>query len=276
MRGRNAEAMRRHLGRLGLGSILALWAIACSPPAARSANGEIDLTQAAQDDSAGEPPAPKLRQQTCKKDDTGCQRRAESADDAPPLDEAKTYAVAVDATDPRRGPTTARVTAIVFSDFQCPFCRQLELTLAELGVRYPNDLQVVWKDMPLEAHVYAGPAALLAREAYARGGDPLFWQVHGAIYDHQAVLGDGSLAQIAAQFGLHYPPLAQYQPLLDKSYAQGIELNVRATPTTFINGRPVVGTRPIEFFELRIKEELAQTAQTAQTALQSPRSHFEF
>jgi protein-disulfide isomerase len=253
---------RNGLG-IWVGSIFALWLGACSPPAARSADGQIDLSQPeAEHNAAEEPPPPKLRQQTCAKDGTGCQRKADAASNAPELDEAKTYDVRVDALDPRRGPAQARVTAIVFSDFQCPFCRHLELTLAELGVRHPNELQVVWKDMPLEAHVHAGPAALLAREAQARGGDTLFWQVHGAIYDQQQVLGDASLAQVAARFGLHWPPLPKFQPLIDKSYAQGIELNLQATPTTFINGRPVVGVRPIEFFEERIKEELSRSAPT--------------
>jgi protein-disulfide isomerase len=148
----------------------------------------------------------------------------------------------------------------VFSDFQCPFCRHLELTLAELGLRYPKDLQVVWKDMPLESHLQAGPAALLAREAQARGGDPSFWQVHDELYARQAQLGEATLAEIAARFGLHWPPLPRYQALLDAGYAQGVSLNIRATPTTFLNGRPLVGAEPLEVFEKRIQEELAQTA----------------
>jgi protein-disulfide isomerase len=235
----------------------ALLLLACASPPVRSASNEIDLANPTEEPEEALPP---VRQQTCNKDDVGCRRAAAEAEEvrgAPELDPAESYEVSIAPSDPKRGPTNARVSAIVFSDFQCPFCRHLELTLAELSLRHPADLQVVWKDLPLDSHVHARPAALLAREAQARGGDVLFWQVHGALYK-QAALNDATLAQVAAQFNLHWPPLSQYEPLIDASYAQGVALNVRATPTTFVNGRPIVGVKPIEVFEQRIREELAR------------------
>jgi protein-disulfide isomerase len=254
--------MSRHSARSWLSCALLWWACsllssACAAPPARSSSDEIDLAA-----PADEPPEPALRQQTCKKDDTGCQRAAaaeDAADSAPPLDPEQRYEIEVVTKDPRKGPARARVTAIVFSDYQCPYCKQLELTLAELELRYAADLRVIWKDLPLPSHDYAGPAALLAREAHAKGGDALFWQVHAELFDRQVNFSDGTLQQVAKQFALHWPPSAQYQPLIDASYAEGVRLNVRATPTTFVNGRPIIGAKPLEVYAQRIDEELAHS-----------------
>lgn len=65
--------------------------------------------------------------------------------------------VAVTSADPMRGDRGALVAFVVFSDFQCPFCRRLETTLDS----------VLFKEEPLSFHVHAEPAAELALEARA-------------------------------------------------------------------------------------------------------------
>ncbi|HKY78618.1 MAG TPA: DsbA family protein, partial [Anaerolineales bacterium] len=52
-------------------------------------------------------------------------------------------------TEWQRGPGTAQVTLIEYSDFQCPYCAQLSGVLAELEARYPNNLRVVYRHFPL-------------------------------------------------------------------------------------------------------------------------------
>jgi protein-disulfide isomerase len=39
---------------------------------------------------------------------------------------------------------------------------------------------------------------------------------------------------------------------------QGESLGVQSTPTVYVNGRPVVGAQPFEFFQMVIDEELAK------------------
>src|SRR3954467_4158343 len=48
---------------------------------------------------------------------------------------------------PSFGPPNARVTVVVFSDFECPYCRELAKTLRDnVPQKYPNDVRVIFKD----------------------------------------------------------------------------------------------------------------------------------
>src|SRR5690606_5965592 len=106
-------------------------------------------------------PTPPARLQHCPKDAPGCHApdEARSRAEPLPLDPNARYAVTLSPRDPVRGPALAPVTLVVFSDFQCPFCKQLAFTLAQLQLRYSEQLRIVWKDLPLAHHEFALPAA---------------------------------------------------------------------------------------------------------------------
>ena len=58
--------------------------------------------------------------------------------------------VPVDAKDPMWGNRNAPVTIVVFSDYQCPFCSKVEVTMDAIKAQYGKDkLRVVWKNEPL-------------------------------------------------------------------------------------------------------------------------------
>jgi protein-disulfide isomerase len=238
-----------------------LWlclALSCERPSAQPPTGvaagtEIDLSQP----PPAEPEPPALR--PCKIDDTSCSTIKPPGDpeDQPELDPNRRYAVEISPTDPTDGPADAPVTLVVFSDFQCPFCRKLTLILTELRLDYGDELRVVWKDLPLShMHPHALPAALLAREAYAKGGSQAFWRVHDALFNAQPEFSDERLGRLAERFELSWPPLSQHQSAIDRTYEQVQALNIRSTPTTFVNGRPIIGAQPSSVFEDIIDEEL--------------------
>src|SRR4051794_37840362 len=58
--------------------------------------------------------------------------------------------VPVLADDPSLGSRLARVTIVLFSDFQCPYCARVGPVVAKLRETYGDDLRVVWKDNPLK------------------------------------------------------------------------------------------------------------------------------
>jgi protein-disulfide isomerase len=93
--------------------------------------------------------------------------------------------VAVDglpASDPARGPATAKVTLHEFADFQCPYCARAEATVKQVEKAYGDRLRVVWHDLPLPFHENAMPAARAAREARKQKGDKGFWAMHDAFF----------------------------------------------------------------------------------------------
>src|SRR5258708_20496151 len=64
---------------------------------------------------------------------------------------------------------------VIFSDFQCPFCKRVEPTLAQIEKEYGGKVRQVWKNYPLPFHKNAEPAA---QAAEARGAPGQFWDVH--------------------------------------------------------------------------------------------------
>ncbi|MCH2110001.1 MAG: thioredoxin domain-containing protein, partial [Polyangiaceae bacterium] len=85
-------------------------------------------------------------------------------------------------TSPTWGPESASHEVHIFSDFECPFCRRGELIVEQLKKLYPDQVRVIWHDLPLPFHKFALPAARAARYAQRQGGDALFWKMHDGIF----------------------------------------------------------------------------------------------
>lgn len=65
--------------------------------------------------------------------------------------------------DLRIGASSAKVVVVEFSDFQCPVCAQLAKSLRELRIKYPADLQVIYRELS------AGAAAPVSHGSGSRG-----------------------------------------------------------------------------------------------------------
>jgi protein-disulfide isomerase len=165
-------------------------------------------------------------------------------------------------SSPVRGPSDALVTIVEFADFQCPFCKRAEPTLAALRVKYGSDLRIVWKNEPLPFHPRALPAAELAFEARAEKGDAAFWAVHDDIYASQPTLDDPTLLHIARTHGVVETKVStaiatnKYQPIIDADHTLATRVGASGTPNFFINGRQLTGSQPQSVFETAIDEEL--------------------
>jgi len=166
--------------------------------------------------------------------------------------------------DPVRGPKDALVTLVVFSDFQCPFCKRVEDTLKQVVQTYGNDLRVVWKDNPLPFHPRAKPSATLARMAYKLKGDKGFWEAHDQIFASNPKLEDEDLKGIAEKLGISWDDVKKaidnnkFGDRFDASVDLAGELQARGTPHFFINGVRLSGAQPLEAFKKSIDEQLAK------------------
>ena len=173
------------------------------------------------------------------------------------------YRLPLGAAAPVKGPPNARVTIVQFSDFQCPFCARVEPTLAEVMQKYPNDVRVVWKNMPLPFHVNAMPAARLAMAAHTAGK---FWELHDTLFKNQQKLDAPSLAEYASAAGIAQPREGSaYDGVIQADVAEAKRVGANGTPTFFINGRILVGAQPLEKFTAMVDEELV----TADKALKA-------
>jgi protein-disulfide isomerase len=153
-------------------------------------------------------------------------------------------------TSPSIGPEDAKITLIEFADFECPSCRQLDLVLRELLPRHP-EVRLVFKHYPLtEIHPWAMTAAIASQCAFQQA-PAAFWKMHDAIFDAQDVISASNvwdkLLDLANQQGLN---AEAYQACMTNpetvtqvkaTIEEGHALTISATPTTFVNGRRVVG-----------------------------------
>ncbi len=160
---------------------------------------------------------------------------------------------------PSRGAADAPVTLVAFSDFECPFCARVVPTLKALETEYGGKLRVAFKHQPLAQHPNARTAALAAMAAHEQGR---FWEFHDVLFANQRKLDRASLEDYARQVGLD---VGRFKAALDSrqhdahvsaDMAEALRVGATGTPTFFINGRPVVGARPIDHFRRIIDEEL--------------------
>ena len=167
-------------------------------------------------------------------------------------------------TAPSRGPSTALVTIIEFSDFECRFCKRFEQSLARLRTEYGDRVRVVWRDLPARFHPRAEPAALLARAARAQKGDEAFWAVHAALFDAQPNLQDADLERTATEARLDVPKamnavkVRSFRRGLDDDFDVADDFSAVGTPHSFVNGRRFVGAQPYEKLKALVDEEIAR------------------
>jgi protein-disulfide isomerase len=167
--------------------------------------------------------------------------------------------VQVAATGPSKGPESAPVTIVEFSDFQCPFCSRANAAVDEVVKTYGDKVRVVFRHFPLSFHKEAPKAA----EASMCAADQnKFWEYHDKLFANQQALKVDDLKKAAADLGLD---TARFNECLDsgkkaelvkKDMADGEKAGVTGTPAFFINGLALSGAVPAEEFKAIIDAEL--------------------
>jgi protein-disulfide isomerase len=162
---------------------------------------------------------------------------------------------------PSRGPATARLTLVEFSDFQCGFCRTGAEALNEIAKAYPNDVRVVFKQFPLESHSEAAIAAEASLAAHAQGK---FWEMHNRIFANPRALTEANFIAWAKEFGMDTARFAadlrshKYQAAVQAEVREGLDAGVQGTPTVFLNGRPHRGAATVEDLKPAVEAALAK------------------
>jgi protein-disulfide isomerase len=158
-----------------------------------------------------------------------------------------------------KGPATAKVTIVEFSDFQCPFCKRVGPTLSQVMKEYDGRVRLVFKDMPLEFHEMARPAHEAARCAAEAGK---FWSYHDRLFEEQPAFERADLVRYAVDLGIERASFVRclderrFAAAVEADLSQARSLAINGTPTFLINGRPLVGAQPIETFRGAIDDAL--------------------
>jgi protein-disulfide isomerase len=142
---------------------------------------------------------------------------------------------------PVRGRVEAPVTLVLFSDFECPWCGKLEPVLADLLASNQEKVRIVFKHLPLPMHPQAEPAALAAIAAQRQGK---FWEMHDALFqitNWTPTVIDETAQRIGLNMEKFHSDMAsqEVQMQLAKDQTDAQAADVSATPSLFINGKPV-------------------------------------
>jgi protein-disulfide isomerase len=158
---------------------------------------------------------------------------------------------------PATGADNPLATVVVFSDFQCQYCKEEAKTLRQHLVKeYANQVRLVFKDMPIEQiHPWAKPAAMVGR-CFHKLNPAAFWDYHDWIFEQQGTITVENLKNKAMEFASskQIDALQLSQCIDGKITAKDVEqsgaearaLQVNSTPTLFVNGRRLVGNIPWE------------------------------
>ena len=176
------------------------------------------------------------------------------------LEQPTIRAMKIDLTTAKiSGPRDAKVQLVVFSDFECHFCRELSAVLKRVRADFPNDVMLGYRYFPVESHPRAVPAAIAAECAAEQGA---FWEYHDKLYAEGGDLSEGRLAALAGELKLEAAKFSECEQsgrargVVESSRADAIESGLAGAPALFLNGKMIGGMIAYEPLAARIKEEL--------------------
>ena len=170
------------------------------------------------------------------------------------------------------GSKNAPITMEVFSDFQCPACKQLFTTTSQRVINdYVNTgkIYMVHRDFPLPMHAYSRIAANYSRAAAHIGRNDVVetalfqnqekWEVTGDIKSVVAsVLTPAEMKKVQA-----LGDSQSLEPLIEKDKQLGMVYSVNQTPTSWLHTKggqsfPVVGFVQYDVLKTFLDQLVAQ------------------
>ena len=144
---------------------------------------------------------------------------------------------------PSKGEPEAPIELVVFSDFQCPYCRNIAPVVDQVLENYGEKVRLEFRQFPLTSiHPQAMQAAEVASCAQDQGK---FWPLHDSIFENFGNLAIDQLLDQAQAVGLDADKLnrcldsGQGREVVQADLALGRSVGVSSTPSIFVNGRPV-------------------------------------
>jgi protein-disulfide isomerase len=150
-------------------------------------------------------------------------------------------------SSPTSGPADARVTVVLFTELECPFCARSHDTLKRLRSWAVNkSVRFVYKHLPLESHPFARDASLRLIAAHEQGR---FWDFLERARA-QRVRTKDELENVALGLPLDRPRFQAAvtapatEELLQDDLDEAKRVGAKAVPTWYVNGVEFVGARP--------------------------------
>ncbi|TYB84281.1 MAG: DsbA family protein [Kosmotoga sp.] len=154
-------------------------------------------------------------------------------------------------------PKNAKVEIIVFSDFECPYCKKMSNELGSFFNKHKDDIVIYYKHFPLSFHKNAKLLAKIYEAGKHFGYDWNMYQYSYKNKSYEEITGIFEKKLKEDEIGKFYkilnsPSITQK---IKKNMKQGKDIGVRGTPYLLINSHPINGYQP-ELIKNLIKKEL--------------------
>lgn len=170
-----------------------------------------------------------------------------------PMDERIANIRPVDAGDaPTLGSPNASVKIVEVGCYSCPYTKNAESIRSQLLNKYGSDVSFTFRDMPLPSHNLSWEAAEAAKCALEQGK---YWEYHDKLFEYQEIMSVEKMKSIANEIGLNASQFnacldtEKYKEQVQKDYDAGTSAGIFATPTYFVDGKPIVGLKAFADFE---------------------------
>jgi len=163
--------------------------------------------------------------------------------------------------------SSASVTLVEFSDFQCPACGAYYPVVTQVIKDFKNDLTFVYRNFPLtDLHPNA---QIAAQAAEAVGLQGKYWEMHDILFTKQSDWSASTsprdiFAQYAQSLGIN---VDQFKKDIDSDAVRnkimedvndGNTLGINATPTFFLNNQKIENPATLADFETAVKKAMSQ------------------
>lgn len=159
--------------------------------------------------------------------------------------------------DSRRliGTKDAKITIVEYADFQCPACAMAHVRLKQFIEKHAGEVQFFYKNMPLDFHPMAEPAARYF-EALMKQDKAKAKKFYDHVFENQREMkNEEFLVQAAKKVGANMQRLAQdaksseVRKLIEADMSEFEKMGFTGTPVIVINGVSLYGAQPIEELE---------------------------
>jgi protein-disulfide isomerase len=166
--------------------------------------------------------------------------------------------------------STAPIKVVVFSDFQCPYCKRFSNIVHQLTAEERARVQIIYRQFPLSIHPWARDAAEIT-ECVALQDKSAFWKLHDFLFAHQQEFSKDTLQSRSLDFLSHETKISskailtclnekRFDDPLREDEQLAIDLGINATPSVFVNGRRAT-FRSVEELRAALHTAISETSE---------------
>jgi len=164
------------------------------------------------------------------------------------------------------GSNSPKLIIVEFSDFACPYCKQLAPVIRQAGEKYKDQVMIIYRDFP----VVSEKSIDLSLAAWCAGAQGKFWEMYDSLFSNQDNLKkdetnlNTSLRSLADDLKLNVDDFSNclndkaYLDNIQKNLQDGETLGVDRTPTWFIGRHRGTGYIEADQFNSLVEKYLKQ------------------